>query len=96
MTPDGKHHRDRLAAFSRIDMRDDLPVDELPWQVPEEVDYVDPREAFDEFGNSRSHAGECGRWSEERVENWRSHKLFSETSQVLSKFTPRGSRGNAP
>ena len=96
MTPDVKRHCDRLAAFSRIDMRDDLPVDELPWQVPEEVDYVDPREAFDEFGNSRSHAGECGRWSEERVENWRSHKLFSETSQVLSKFTPRGSRGNAP
>ena len=96
MTPDGKRHRDRLAAFSRTDIRDDLTVDELPRQVPEEVDYVQPREAFDEFGNSRSHAGECGRWSEERVENWRSHKLFSETSQVLSKFTPRGSRGNAP
>ena len=96
MTPNGKHHRDRLAAFSRIDIRDDLPVDELPWQVPEEVDYVHPREAFDEFGNSRSHAGECGRWSEERVENCRSHKLFSETSQVFSKFTRRGSRGNAP
>ena len=61
MTPNGKHHRDRLAAFSRIDMRDDLPVDELPWQVPEEVNYVHPREAFDEFSNSRSHAGERGR-----------------------------------
>ena len=80
MTPDGKRYRDRLAVFSRIDMRDDLPVDELPRQVPKEVDYVHPREAFDEFGNSRSHAGECGCWSEERVENWRSHKLFSETS----------------
>ena len=96
MTPDGKRHRDRLAAFSRIDMRDDLPVDELSWQMQEEVDYVTPREAFDECGNSRSHAGEGGRWSEERVENWRSHKLFSETSQVFSKFTRRGSRGNAP
>ena len=95
MTPDGKRYRDRLAAFSRINMRDYLPVDQLPRQVPKQIDYVHPREAFDEFGNSRSHAGECGRWSEERVENWRSHKLFSETSQVLSKFTPRGSRGNA-
>ncbi len=96
MTPDVKRHCDRLAAFSRIDMRDDPPVDELPRQVPEEVNYVHPREAFNEFGNSRSDAGECGRWPEERVENWRSHKLFSEVSQVFSEFTPRGSRGNAP
>ena len=63
MAPDGERHRDRLTAFSRINVRDDLPVDELPRQVPEEVNYVHPREAFNEFGNSRAHAGESGRWS---------------------------------
>ena len=95
MTPDGKRHRDRLTAFNRIDVRDYLPVDELPRQMPEEVNYVHPREAFDEFGNSRAHASESGCWSEEHVENWRSHKLFSEASQIFSKFTRRGSRGKA-
>ena len=80
MTPDGKRHCDSFTAFSRINVRDDLSVDELPRQVPEEVDYVHPRQAFDEFRNSRAHAGESGRWSEECVENWGSHKLFSEAS----------------
>ncbi len=47
MTPDSKRHCDRLAAFSRIDMRDDLSVDEFPWQVQEEVDHIRARKAFD-------------------------------------------------
>ena len=81
MTPNGKHHRDRLAAFSRINMRDDLPVDELPWQVPEEVDYVHPREALDEFGNSRSHADKCGRGLKSVLKC--GPQAFSETSQVF-------------